>query len=281
MEATMSDEVIRLYPQPGAVLPLQGLYLASDLRGVHAAADRPFVFTNFVSSIDGRIAIVNPGAGKMGVPHATANPRDWRLFQELAAQADVMITTGSHLRHRMEGDAQEISTGDDPRFADLRAWRKACNLAPRADLAVVSRSLDFPYPADMAAGWRKIIVVTGGDADRGRIKEIEAQGGSVIVAGEAGVDGAQMVAGLAERGYRLIYSVAGPAVAHILLASRVLDRLYITLAHRLLGGEDYTTFVEGLRLDPPVSLRLAALYLDPYALEGAGQLFATYDVAAD
>ena len=121
---------------------------------------------------DGRIAIVNPGAGKMGVPHATANPRDWRLFQELAAQADVMITTGSHLRHRMEGDAQEISTGDDPRFADLRAWRKARNLAPRADLAVVSRSLDFPYPTDMAAGWRKVgqppAVVKGASEPEGK-----------------------------------------------------------------------------------------------------------------
>ena len=53
---------------------------------------RPFVYTNYVTSIDGRIAIPRPEGQGMMVPKETANDRDWRLFQELAVQADVIIS---------------------------------------------------------------------------------------------------------------------------------------------------------------------------------------------
>ena len=127
--------------------PLAGLYLSHDVRRQAAAAARPFVYANFVTALDGRIAIPDEKQGGLKVPGSVANDRDWRLFQELAVQADVIITTGRYLRDYGAGKAQEIfRVHDDPAFADLAEWRRARGMSPQPDLAVVSRSLDFPIP---------------------------------------------------------------------------------------------------------------------------------------
>ena len=64
---------------------------------------------------------------------------------------------------------------------------------------------------------------------------------------------------------------------HLLLADGVLDRLYVTLAHRLLGGAPFAGMVEGPLLEPPVDLTLNTLYLDTVGFDGVGQMFVSYD----
>lgn len=75
-----------------------------------------------------------------------------------------------------------------------------------------------------------------------------------------------------------MYSVAGPQVLHALLADQVLDRLYVTLAGRLLGGTEFDTHCMGPMLEPAPKLHLTHLYLDPEAPAEAGQWLATYDL---
>ena len=104
----MTDTVIRLYPQPSREAPLQGLYLDHDLRRHAEGLGRPFVYSNFVTSLDGRIAVPGPTGSGLIVPKQIANPRDWRLFQELAVQADLIISSGRYLRDYAEGHAEEI-----------------------------------------------------------------------------------------------------------------------------------------------------------------------------
>jgi riboflavin biosynthesis pyrimidine reductase len=82
---------------------------------------------------------------------------------------------------------------------------------------------------------------------------------------------------MTERGYRTVYSSAGPKVLHLLLAARVLDRLYLTHANRLLGGENYASIVEGTLLEPAAGFEIDRIYLDPAALDGLGQLFVSYN----
>ena len=255
--------------------PLPGLYLAHDLRRL--ARERPFVYANFVASLDGRIAIPDPVKGGLKVPLQIANDRDWRLFQELTIQADLIITTGRYLRDYAAGKAQEIlRVYDDPRFADLRAWRQAQGLSPQPDLAVVSSSLDFPVPDALHHSARKVIVVTDGCADADRVRTLEAQLGRVVVAGDERVEGAQFVARMAEAGYRVIYSAAGPKIAHMLLTGGVLDRLYLTQVSRILSGDPFSSIVEGALLEDAVDLPLRFLYHDAHGVDGTGQLFGCY-----
>ena len=271
------DNIWQLYPTPAREIALSGLYLNHDLRGQHEGLGRPFVYTNYVTSIDGRIAIPRPTGQGMMVPKATSNDRDWRLFQELAVQADCIISSGRYLRDYVEGKAQEIlRVYDEPRFADLGRWRAARGLSRYPDLAVVSGSLDFPIPSFLTQEGRQVVVITHGAANRERVARLEDAGARAVVAGESEVRGRTAIAALGELGYRTIYMATGPRVHHLLLADDALDRLYTTVAHRLLGGQPFSSLVEGDVLQPAIGLRLHQLYFDPHALDGLGQQFVCY-----
>ena len=273
-EPMTDTTVLQLIPQ-SATLALEGLYLAHALRQV--ARDQPFVYANFVASLDGRIAIPDAAKGGMKVPLNIANGRDWRLFQELAIQADLIITTGRYLRDYVAGKAQEIlRVYDDPHFADLMTWRTAQGLSPQPDLAVISSSLDFPVPEALTHGGRRVVIVTDGRADVKRVRKLATQVGQVFVAGDDKVEGRRFVELMADLGYRVIYSAAGPKIAHMLLVSGVLDRLYLTQVSRVLGGAPFSSIVEGPLLENAVDLPLRTLYYDATNMENPGQLFSCY-----
>lgn len=277
----MPQEIQELHPDPQARHPLQGLYLSHDLRGLAATFERPYVYANFITSLDGRIAVAHPTRPGLMVPKATANERDWRLFQELVGQADLIISSGRYLRDWADGRAQEILQIDDPRFADLRDWRQGQGLPPQPDIAIISHSLNFPIPDVLTAGGRRVVVFTTAEHDPSRVPQIEEKAGKVVVAGKEGstsVDGAIMLRKIGELGYHTVYCAAGPKILHMLLQGGALNRLYLTYANRLLGGRTFATIVDGESFDPPVDLTLSALYQDPLGLDGLGQLFAAYDV---
>ncbi len=270
--------IIQLYPPTGGESSLEGLYLGHHLRESGANKGEAFVYTNYVVSLDGRIAIPHPTKDGLAVPQAIANDRDWRLFQELATQADVLITTGRYFRDYADGRAQEIlEVYDDPKYADLKAWREANKLPTQPALAVISNSLNFEIPAGLTENGRQIYIFTSADADAKRIAELEQQQAIVLVAGDDGVDGRQMVRLLSERGHRTIYSTAGPKVFHLLLQADVLDRLYLTHAPRILGGDPFATIVEGSLLQPAADFKLHTLYFDAQGVDGLGQLFISYN----
>lgn len=274
----MNDNVYKLFPLPAEEKPLKGLYLSHNLRKNSESGNKTYVYTNYVTSLDGRIAIPHPSKPGLMVPKATANPRDWRLFQELAVQADVLITSGRYLRDYADGRAQEIlQVYDDPQFADLKEWRIERGLSPQPDWALISGSLDFSIPEALTKGGRSLLIFTTSNADPERVKALESQAGKVIVAGEQGVEGKQLIDKLADLGYRVVYNSTGPKVLHLLLAAGALDRLYLTYANRILGGKPYASIVEGDLFEPAIDFKLSALYHDPYALDGNGQLLTAYD----
>ncbi len=273
----MAEPVLQLYPPPASERPLEGLFLAHELRRLVQGDDRPFFYTDFVVSLDGRVAVPDPQGEGVTLATAITNRRDWRLFQELAVQADVLITTGRYLREYARGAAQEILQAyEDPAFADLKAWRQEHNLPPYPILAVISASLNFPIPAKLLAAGRQLLVFTIEEADPHRRRALEQAGAQVISTGQGSVAGGKLAVELSQRGWRLVYSTAGPKVCHLLLAAGVLDRLYLTHATRALGGQPYASIVQGPLLHPPADFRLQELYFDPYGLDGLGQLFACY-----
>jgi riboflavin biosynthesis pyrimidine reductase len=189
----------------------------------------------------------------------------------------VILSSGRYLRDWAAGRAQEILQIDDPRFADLREWRLSRGLPAQPDIALISGTLDFPIPQVLTAGDRKALVFTTADPDPRRVKEIEGQAGQVIVAGERSVEGEPLIQSLFGLGYRTIYSAAGPRILHLLISGGVLDRLYLTHANRILGGQPFASVMEGPLLDMPAGLKIHHVYLDHHALDGSGQLFVAYD----
>lgn len=272
----------QIYPVAKTV-QLKGLYLSHDIRTLAAAQDAPYIYANFVSSLDGRIAVPHRSGDGLTVPKNVANDRDWRLFQELVAQSDVIISTGRYLREWAEGRAQEILRVDDPQFSDLREWRKQKELSPQPDIAIISRELDFPIPSVLQEGGRRVLVFTTEQADSARIAAVESQLGSVFVVGKSDVDGRQMADELGALQYRTVYSAAGPRILHMLLAAGVLNRLYRTQVNRIVGGDPFSSIVDGALLPSPMDFQLKTLYLDPAAIveekQAIGQLLFSYDRA--
>ncbi|MBZ0071824.1 MAG: dihydrofolate reductase family protein [Gammaproteobacteria bacterium] len=275
----MPGDLLQLYPPSSDHPQLQGLYLQHPLHRL-TAADAPLVYSNFISSLDGRIALPSPGRTSHRVPPAIGNARDWRLYQELGAQADLLITSARYFRQLAQGEAQDLlPVGPADRFGDLQAWRRANGLGAQPDLAIFSASLEIPAEAIAIYAERRLHVMTGAGADRGRIAALQAAGIEVHqVGGGATADGGLAIAALQAAGYRRIYAIAGPSVFHALVCAGVLNRLYISFAHRLLGGKDFDTVIWGPELAPAPILRLRSLFYDAHAPADAGQLLACYDL---
>jgi len=278
MGEIMQLPVTRLFPAHQQELALEGLYLDHDLYS-KGCPGKPFVYSNFITSLDGRIAIASAASATHVVPAATANSRDWRLYQELAGQADLLVTSGRYFRQSLLGEAQdELPLGSRQAFDDIREWRAARGLALQPDIAIMSSSLNIPLAALKPYRTRRIYVVTGEEADPNRVAALQDTGITVIRAGSGmKVNGRRMLDELARHGYRSIYAIAGPAVFHTLLESGIVDRLYLTITQQILGGNSYDTLSRGDLLDPAQGMRLVGLCHDPHAPNAAGQLFGVFE----
>ena len=273
----MHRPLTRLIPAPQQDVKLAGLYLAHQLHK-RDGNGHPFVYSNFVTSLDGRIAVAGEHRQSHEVPPAITNLRDWRLYQELAGQADILITSGRYFRQSIVGEAQDfLPVGSQPEYEDIRLWRQEQGLAAQPDIAIMSASLDIPVESLAPYHKRKIYIFTGEQADAARIRLLESTGVHVMQAGTGRqVDGKLMIEQLAAEGYQSIYAIAGPWVFHTLLTAKVVNRLYLTIACQLLGGIDYDTLVEGTQLSPANGMRLVSLHHDTHAPSGS-QLFGVFE----
>ena len=275
------EPVLRLFPGPHGPAPLRGLYFDELLRPAGTPA-RPCVYASFIASLDGRISLPDPKTKTHKVPRAIANPRDWRLVQELAASADVLVTTGRYIRDLAAGVAQDnLPVSDKPEFADLLEWRRARGLVPQPAVAIVTGSLDVPIPEALLHSGRRIYIATGAATDISRIGALTAQGVRVLKAGTGfQVEGRALVAALAKEGFGNIFMTAGSVLLNTLLVAGVLNRLYLTQACRILGGRSFETLHTGEELAPPADFKLHSLYYDAGESGGIEQLFSVFDYRA-
>jgi len=272
VHANMS--VLRLYPAPQEQRPIQGLYLELNLHR-QAAAGEVLIYSNYIASMDGRISLRDAASGEFVVPASIANGRDWRLYQELAAQSDVMITSARYFRQLARGRAQDLlPIGREPAYRDLVAWRCAQGLEPQPAVAIVSASLDIPARALDMVHDRDIYVFTTECADPAWEKALKARGAHLVHAGGGEyVEGGALKRRLANLGFHSACMIAGPQVHATLIGERALDRLFLTMHGSLLGGSEYHTILQG-DLAAPVRLELESLYLD--AGPAGQQMFAQF-----
>jgi len=269
--------VLRLYPAPQQKIPLKGLYLSLSLHR-QAESGEVFIYANFIASLDGRISLLD-AHGEQGVPASLANKRDWRLYQELAAQSDIMLTSARYFRQLARGNAQDLlPVGREADYADLAAWRLNEGLTVQPDVAILSRSLDIPQAALEKVQDRRVLVLTGADAPQSQVDRLTQQGLAVLRSEAQELDGPAIRRLLAGEGYRSAYMIAGLEV-HRTLLDGGLDMLFLTQRHRLLGGDDFRSIMQG-NLARPVDMQLRSLYLDEQACldERGGQSFASYAV---
>lgn len=243
------------------------------------AGEQPLVYANFVTSLDGRIAL-GAAEGDSHVPRALTTPTDWRLFQELQAHADCFITHGAYLRALAAGRLSNIlQVGLRADGADLLAWRDQRGLTRQPAVVIASHTLDFVLPKSLTEHGQSVVVVTSSDAPQARKRRLEEEDGvQVMTAQQNGPVGASdLLEAVRALGCSRAYLEAGPTVLGSMLRGGHLGCLYLTLGHRLLGGDAFHTLVNG----PPLgqdsgSLRMEQLYLLAAAKGHDGQFFARF-----
>jgi len=251
------SRVIELLPDSGVERELHGLHLSHDVRS-RIGSNSSFVFSGFISSIDGRIGVEDT----VGAPRALRNDRDWTLFQELMVQADVVLVSGRYVRDVGRGAAMSIIPDPtDDGVGDLISYRTERGLPARPAVAVVTRSGGF----DAAVAARlsdRVLVLHGAEADAETLRSWTDAGlDPAHVGTDGGVDVGRLMTALKEKGHRFVFSAAGPKVLAMLVPA--LDALYLTLGAQLLGGKNFMTLLEGDELVPSRGFTIETAYLDP------------------
>lgn len=275
----LNKQIFRLFPAPYAAVSLRGLYLRLGLHELGTPAC-PFVYANFLASLDGRIALEDSVSGETYLPKSLTTPDDFRLFLELQAQADCLITHGGYLRSLQQGRLGNIlQVGAREDAADLARWRLDHGLSPQPAVVIASASLDFPMPESIRQHGQTCYIATGARADQGRVDAWRQRGYEVLLAGSGSmVEGAPLIRQLGERGFRSIYLIAGPHMLDAMVRDCQMSRLFQTITHQLMGGAGFRTVSPpGPELGPFGRLKMRSLYYDPSSPDETGQWFAQFD----
>jgi riboflavin-specific deaminase-like protein len=241
----------RLLPEPGPTTVAE--QLAMFRPGELAGSERPYVFTNFVATVDGRAAL----AGSSG---SIGSATDTAVFMELRTLADAIMVGAGTLR--AERYRRLI------RKAERRERREAAGLAADPLAVVVSNRLALPWDAELfTCGEGEILILTAS------LEDPPETATSVRVERHPdGVDLALALSGLRrERGIRSMLCEGGPTLHGQLLAADLVDELFVTRAP-VVGGGVGPQIAEGL---PEARRPLELAWL----LEEGSELFARYRVA--
>lgn len=199
-----------------------------------------------VESVDGRAALHGSAVG-------IGSPDDKRLLYELRAEADVVLHGASTVR------ADPLSARVPP---DLVAQRIAHGLEPQPLGAIVTRSGNLPANHPYYRSATLIYVLSD--------SSVPVTQPTVEVCRVSTVD--DVIHDLTRRGVKRVVSEGGPTLNSALFESRLVDEMYVTIAPKLIGGEDPLTIVRGRPIEPPLRLELRSL------VERQGELFLKYGV---
>jgi riboflavin-specific deaminase-like protein len=206
----------RLLPDPAKIdLDTQlALFSPQEL----ATPRRPYVFTNFVSSLDGH-ATLEGRSGKL------AGPLDLEMLLGLRERADALMVGAGTLRAERYG--RVIAS------EERRARREARGLTPDALAVVVSNSLELPWDIPLFTdGSGEVVIFTGSDRE-----PAETATPHTIVRHPGTVDlGRAMEELRTEYGVRALLCEGGPTLHAQLLEEDLVDELFVTFGGKLAGG---------------------------------------------
>jgi len=229
-------------------------------------ADRPHVFANFVSSLDGRVSFSVPGASD-GATVSRGNVYDRWLMGLLRARADAIVIGDNTLRNEPDHvwTAEAIFPDDAAAFAELRTFE---HRTPLPLVVFVSKEGHLPAGAAVFKQTAQPVLVATTSSGLGPARE--ALGHlphlSFAALGEDSVDPNRLTGLLhQERGVRALLCEGGPRLFGSMLQAGAIDELFLTKSPIFMGnpegGPARPGLVEGVAFDPasPPGARLAGV----------------------
>ncbi|TPQ21977.1 RibD family protein [Streptomyces sporangiiformans] len=208
----------------------------------------PCVYANFVSSIDGVVAL-GPEFPSSGSAISGREPADRFVMGLLRACADAVLIGAGTLR----ATPRHLWTPDHvcPQAApDFAALRRSLRRATQPELVVVTASGDLPtqHPA-LQSGALVTTTLDGARKLEGRLPAAC----TVLIAGEEPtLRMADVLAALHAQGHTAVLTEGGPHLTGHLLGEGLLDELFVTTSPVLAGrtGTARPGLIEGLELLP-------------------------------
>lgn len=184
--------------------------------------DRPWLFTNMVTTLDGATAVD-------GLSGAIGDEDDAAMFRALRAAADVILVGSRTTNVEAYRPPQRSPAVDRARAGSGRAERPI--------IAIVSASLSIDLELELFSDpTYRPIVFTVDDAplDRRRGLDLVAD---VVSFGSETVDLARALGHLASAGHRTVLSEGGPSINGQLIAADLVDEWNLTIAPTLASGD--------------------------------------------
>jgi 2,5-diamino-6-(ribosylamino)-4(3H)-pyrimidinone 5'-phosphate reductase len=193
-------------------------------------SDKPFIYTSFVSTIDGKVFVHKPGYWPIG------SKEDYARFTFLRAHADIII----------DGKNTAIAFGDrtietihtDP----FLSFRKEIGIQSRAAYGVFTNNpTDLLFSKLKNSHNFKTILITNQNVN------------SEFVTTTPSKDTLQdTMYDLYTRGYKKIFVDGGPSLIASLIKEQLLDEIFLTISPKTFGSEPGVTqtMVEGKLFAP-------------------------------
>jgi riboflavin biosynthesis pyrimidine reductase len=234
----------RLFEREG--LPYFGLPLAlATSYGGDFGLARPGLYANFVSSVDGVVALAGVGGESGRVISGDSEP-DRFVMALLRACADAVLVGAGTFR-KASGDlwhAENVYPAAEGLFADLR---KQMGSRPQPVLVVVTASghLDVSQPA-----LRDALIVTTPDGEA-HLRGALPAGARVVVIDSHRISGRSLMALLAAENLPVVLTEGGPSLVGQLIQEGLVDELFLTTSPRLFGrkaNDGRKSLVDGIEL---------------------------------
>ncbi len=240
--------------------PLEVLYEAADLTsfdlphaiqelyGGRLGFDEPRVYANFVSTLDGVVAI--PSLVQSNKLISAGSKGDRFVMGLLRAFADVVLIGAGTLTGSPRG-SWTPERAYPPAAAAFAELRRRLGRSETPELAILSGhgSIGPTHPALNAGA----LVLTSEPGAARLQRRLSATSSILTLGKETTIDPRRVVDALHERGHRLILSEAGPHGFGALATAGLVDELFLTLSPLLAGSAEYTSrfaLVEGVDLLP-------------------------------
>jgi riboflavin biosynthesis pyrimidine reductase len=254
-------EPLQLLHEPAGLPRFQLPDELRELYGGDLGLPRRCLFTNFVATIDGVVAIPDlPHSNKL---ISDGSEADRFVMGLLRACADAVLIGSATMRAapRTLWTAEQAYPPAATHYTELRR-RLGHRATPEIAILSASGSIDIAHPA-LEAG---ALVLT---TERGAVKlrnRLPATAQTVVLPGNDSVDVRAAVTFLRSRGHELILSEGGPTLFGSLLAADLVDELFLTVSPLLAGrshGRARRNLVEGTELLPshPARSRLLGIRL--------------------
>jgi riboflavin biosynthesis pyrimidine reductase len=187
------------------------------------------VYANFVSSIDGIVAIGELGPSSSVI--SGRDPGDRFVMALLRAAADVVLVgAGTFREHGGPWTAATSFPDGAEAFAELRR-REGRAAEPPLAIVTASGTVE-PKGGGSLEGTIVFTTEKGAAALRGTEADV------IALEGDDDLDGARIVERLHERGFRRILTEGGPRLMAELVDARVVHELFLTVSPVLAGEGD-------------------------------------------